>query len=97
MSKTYSVAEARGNFTMLIDEVQDGKSVRITKRGKPVAVLVSTVQYANLEQRGKQKKGLWEAITRLRNQPGFVGVDLTDADIASLRDRSVGRDFSWPT
>ncbi|MEQ1881446.1 MAG: type II toxin-antitoxin system Phd/YefM family antitoxin [Burkholderiales bacterium] len=97
MSKTYSVAEARGNFTMLIDEVQDGKSVRITKRGKPVAVLVSTVQYANLEQRGKKKKGLWEAITRLRNQPGFVGVDLTDADIASLRDRSVGRDFSWPT
>ena len=97
MSKSYSVAEARNSLTTLIDEVLDGKAVQITRRGKPVAVLVSTAEYTNLKQRGKRKKGLWEAIVRLRNQPGFVGVDLSEADIECLRDRSTGRDFSWPT
>ena len=97
MSKSYSVAEARNSLTTLIDEVLDGQSVQITRRGKPVAILVSTTEYAKLKQGGKRKRGLWEAIVRLRNQPGFVGVDLNDADIESLRDRSTGRDFSWPT
>jgi antitoxin Phd len=96
MGKSYSVAEARSSLTNLIDEVQDGEAVEITRRGKPIAVLVSTTEYANLTQRGKRRKGLWEAVIRLRNQPGFVGVDLNNPDSGSLRDRSIGRDFSWP-
>jgi antitoxin Phd len=96
MRKSYSVAEARGSLTSLIDEALDGRAVQITRRGKPVAVLVSAAKYASLDQKGKRKKGLWEAITRLRDQPGFVGVDLTAKEIAILRDPSPGRDFSWP-
>lgn len=34
---TYSVAEARDNIADLIDRVQAGETVTITRRGKPVA------------------------------------------------------------
>ena len=37
---TYSVAQAKTNFSRLIDEVEAGEVVEITRRGKPVASLL---------------------------------------------------------
>ena len=36
---TYGVAEAKNNFTHLLDRVQEGESITITKHGKPIAEL----------------------------------------------------------
>lgn len=96
MTKTYSVAEARNSLTSLIDEVQIGKAVEITRRGKPVAILVSIKEYDSLKQRGKRRKGLWEIVLRVRNQPGFEGIDKDDLDLDALRDKSGGREVTWP-
>jgi len=37
----YTVAEARDNFTKLIDRALAGEEVTITRRGKPVVAIVS--------------------------------------------------------
>lgn len=36
---SYGVAEAKNNFTHLLDRVQEGESITITKHGKPIAEL----------------------------------------------------------
>ena len=34
---TYGVAEAKNNFTHLLDRVQNGEKITITRHGKPIA------------------------------------------------------------
>ena len=41
VTKRYSIAEARAILPTLVDEVQAGNEVELTRRGKPVAVVVS--------------------------------------------------------
>ncbi|KPF82008.1 hypothetical protein IP78_04490 [Brevundimonas sp. AAP58] len=36
---TYGVAEAKNNFTHLLDRVQEGEKITITRHGKPIAEL----------------------------------------------------------
>lgn len=38
--KTYSAAEARAHFAKILDAVQQGQEVEITKHGVPVALLI---------------------------------------------------------
>ena len=40
MSKNHSIADARRNLPRLIREAEHGKTVELTRRGQPVAVLV---------------------------------------------------------
>lgn len=37
---SYGVAEAKNNFTHLLDRVEEGERVMITRHGKPVAEIV---------------------------------------------------------
>jgi prevent-host-death family protein len=46
-----SIAEARDTLTRLIQKAEAGETVHITRRGKPVAVLVSEADYARLKPR----------------------------------------------
>lgn len=48
MSKRYSIAEARANLPSIVDEVAAGGEVELTRRGKPVAVVVSRQEYDRL-------------------------------------------------
>jgi prevent-host-death family protein len=50
MSKQqYSIADARRNLPGLVDEAEAGAEVRLTRRGRPVAVVVSIDQYERLK------------------------------------------------
>ncbi len=42
----YSIAEAKAHLSALIEQVERGEAVTLTKRGKPVARLVSLVEPA---------------------------------------------------
>lgn len=48
MDKTYSIAEARDALTGLIHRVEEGEPIQLTRRGKPVAVLISVAEYQRL-------------------------------------------------
>lgn len=41
MSKRYSIAEARSNLATIVDQAEAGQAVELTRRGKPVAVIIS--------------------------------------------------------
>jgi len=93
MQKTYSIAEAKNHLPELIREAEQSGTVQLTRRGKPVAVLLSTDEYERLQQR---KGNFWEAYLAFRKEHDLANLDLdVDAIFADVRDRSPGRDESW--
>jgi prevent-host-death family protein len=91
VTKQYSIAQARDHLPGIVHEVERGSPVELTRRGKPVAVILSFDDYQRLEPR---KRGFWESLQEIRQAPDFEGVDLEE-EVGPLRDRSPGRDFKW--
>ena len=69
--------------------------MRITRRGKPVAVLVSMDEYGRLES-GSAGRDFWQAITDWRAQESFDWPELTREEVDSWRDRRPPREPEWP-
>src|SRR5262245_14977416 len=44
VSKSYSVASARAKLAAIVDEVESGKDIELTRRGKKVAVVMSAAK-----------------------------------------------------
>lgn len=91
MHNEYSIAEARDNLAEIVHEAESGHAVSITRRGRPVAVLLSSAEFERLT--GRQSTDLWTAIMEFRAAHDLASV--AAADFADLRDTSGGRDFSW--
>jgi prevent-host-death family protein len=60
--KTIGIFEAKTHLSSLVDEVEKGREVVITRHGKPVARLVPPERKptVNLEKRKKALQELWE-------------------------------------
>ena len=54
MNKSYSVAEARDQLTSLIRRAEEGETVTVTRRGKPVARVISEDTYRKLQRRKRR-------------------------------------------
>lgn len=90
-----SIAEAKNQFTRLVHQAERGETVHITRRGRPVAVLLSEAEYERLSRRGSRAT-FWDAIREMRADPGFEPIDLQPEEVASWRDRTAeGREFEW--
>jgi prevent-host-death family protein len=87
MEKEYSISEAKNQLTAIVHAVEKGRGVKLTRRGRPVAVLLSVKEYEALASRST---GFWERLTALRNRPAEV--DISEEDFDNLRDRSTGRE-----
>ncbi|WP_420630696.1 type II toxin-antitoxin system Phd/YefM family antitoxin [Candidatus Leptofilum sp.] len=49
MATTYSIAEARNQFAALVRDAEESKQpVQVTRRGQPVAVILSAEEYGRL-------------------------------------------------
>ncbi|WP_020647824.1 MULTISPECIES: type II toxin-antitoxin system Phd/YefM family antitoxin [Solimonas] len=46
--KAVSIADAKNRLTELLYEAEEGQPVQVTRRGQPVAVLLSEAEYARL-------------------------------------------------
>lgn len=90
----YSIAEANSNFARIVREAEAGRPVTLVRRGRPVAVVISTKQYAQFMLRDKGKP---LSITELRKKYQLDKYGLTDAEVALMneRDRSPGREFKF--
>jgi prevent-host-death family protein len=88
MSRRYSIAQARANLASIVDEVETGPPVEITRRGKPVAIVLSPTEYESLKM---QRVSFADAFRAFREKfdPAELGVDTNFA--AALRDRDPGR------
>ena len=91
--KTSSIADAKNNLSHLIQEIEAGDPVHLTRYGKPVAVIISEHQYQNLVA---PSKSVTTAIMNWRSQMDEKvdnGFDVNE--LAQLRKESIVRDFSW--
>jgi len=90
MSKSYSIVEAKNHFTELVHAVEHESAIQLTRRGKPVAVLLSTREYERLR---KGKVDFWEAYLAFRERYNLAELALdVDTLFADVRDRSLGRE-----
>jgi prevent-host-death family protein len=88
MPKRFSIADARANLPALVDEVEAGKQVELTRRGKPVAVVISPRQYARLASARPSFSQAYRAfLARYAREDFAVGDDF----FIALRDRTSGR------
>ena len=88
-------AATRNALKQFIHRAESGEAVRITHRGKPVAVLLSKKEYERL-QGEDSNNDFWQAIEDWRAQADFGWAELTPEEVDGWRDRSPGREFSWP-
>jgi prevent-host-death family protein len=91
MEKQISIAEARDHFTSLIRYVEQDMPVELTRRGKPVAVLLSIKEYRQLTS---DKVGFWQAFDAFRDKFDLHQIDIPLEFFESLRDRSSGREVT---
>jgi prevent-host-death family protein len=92
MSEPYSVEEANIALPALVQRVEDGSPVRITRQGKAVAVLLSIHEY---EQIVGKRKDFWERLMDFRKEMETEGIEISDSDLSDLeglRDSRPGRD-----
>lgn len=90
-----SIAEAKSQLTRLIHEVERGQAVHITRRGRPVAVLLSEDAYAHLLQ-GRVQGNFWDLVQEMRSDARFEPVDWSREEVDALRDRCPTEGFAWP-
>jgi prevent-host-death family protein len=89
--KTYSVAEARQDFARLIRSAERGKAIEITRRGEPVAVLLSATEYLALTG---ERPLFVESLNRLRKRLDVEDLGIGDEEFEGLRDESPGREVA---
>jgi prevent-host-death family protein len=88
MARRYSIAGARSNLPTIVDQVEAGQEIELTRRGKPVAVLVSLRELARL--RG-ERTPFGEAYGHFLATHALSEIGLDEADLARTRDGTAGR------
>jgi prevent-host-death family protein len=96
----FSIAEAKSHFAELVQQAEAGQAVHITRRGLPVAVMLSEVEYERLSASHEAPRdSLFDFTSRLRLEAAAAGVPLfEDADLQGLRDHSERpsqTDWAW--
>lgn len=92
MEDQYTIAEAKNRLPSIIHSVEKGPSVKLTRRGRPVAVLLSIAEYERLS---RKRGGFWPALQAVRNLVGSEDVEISDMDFKGLRDKTEGREVGW--
>ena len=93
MEDQYTIVDAKNKLPSIIHSVETGQAVKLTRHGRPVAVLLSIKDYQRLS---RKKAGYWSALNSLRKQMEKESLFFTEKDFENIRDNSSGReaDFS---
>ena len=92
MSQRYSIAEARSRLPRIVDQAEAGVEIELTRRGQPVAVLVSHREFERLCGKRLHFHDAYKKFLK-RHSLEQIGVD--DDFTASVRDRTAGRKVSF--
>ena len=91
MLQRYSIAEARARLPRVIDDVEAGVEVELTRRGRPVAVLISRQEFDRLKGKRPQFAETYKKFLE-KYSPEEIGLDHEFSE--STRDKSTGRKVS---
>ena len=87
MSQQVSIAEARNNLSKLVRAAEQGQPIQLTRRGRPVAVLVAASEYERLTE--LPRTGFVEAVREVRARYDVGGMDEVSDELFP-RDQVVG-------
>ena len=91
MAQEHSIAQAHRNLPRLVREAELGKTVRLTRRGQPVAVLVG---YRSFERMVTGRRSFVEAYEEFKKTVDLADLDFDPPEsLEGTRDESPGRDF----
>ena len=91
MSRRYSIADARTSLPTIVDQAEAGLRVELTRRGTPVAVVVSLRE---LERLRGDRPHFGEAYKNFLEKYSLKEVGLDDDFAASTREKGAGRKVS---
>ncbi|KAB8333411.1 type II toxin-antitoxin system Phd/YefM family antitoxin [Scytonema tolypothrichoides VB-61278] len=91
MPEEYSIAEARNHFARIIHNAENGKPIQITRRGKPVAVVLSVDEYQRLTS---ERLEFGTGLMQFRQKYEIEVLDIhPDQVFNDVRDRTGGREI----
>ena len=91
MSHRYSIAEARTSLPAIVDQAEAGLAVELTRRGKPVAVVVSLREF----ERSRTDRARFAQVYRdFLGKHALEDIGLEPDFVTSLRNKEVGRKVS---
>lgn len=91
MPSRYTIAEARSRLPSIVDEAEAGVEVELTRRGRPVAVVISLREFDRLHGKRRHFADTYRKFLETHSLDE-IGVE---ADFAvSTRDRTSGRKVS---
>jgi prevent-host-death family protein len=88
MPRQYSIADARANLPDIVDQAEAGGEVELTRRGQPVAVVVSRRTFDRLRDRRGQFS---DAYQRFLERFSLEEIGLDPGDLSATRDTTSGR------
>ena len=94
VSREYSIAQAKDHLTEAIRAAEAGEPVTLTRRGRPVAVILSDAEYRRL---AAPKGDFWTALQEFHATFDAERDGVDPEYWESLRDRSPGRDVDLGT
>ena len=94
--KESSIRDAKTKLTSLIHEAESGQAIRLTRHGKPVAVLVSNAEYENLQAARAARPNFIRFLHGWRREMIAKGIAFeTQEELSASRDRRPGRNFTF--
>ena len=87
--RSYSLAEARDNLTAIVRDVEKTAAVELTRRGKPVAVILSIDEYRRL---ASPVESFLSALGRFREQVDVAALALGPELFEDVRETDTGRE-----
>lgn len=90
--KSYSIAEAKSHLGRLVHQAEVGPPIELTRRGQPVAVVVSIRDFQRLNG---PRIDSWDAVERLRRNHDLASLGIDPDEVFGNKDRSPGREFAW--
>ena len=91
MTDRHSIAEARRNLPALIREAENGKEVELTRRGEPVAMLIS---YRAFKHLASIRRGFIAAYRDFTTNIDVSNLELNPDELfGDVREETGGRDI----
>lgn len=92
MIKEYSIAEARDQFAAIVHDLRTTPAIQLTRRGKPVAMLLAIEEYERL---AAGRTDFWANYEAFRTTFALGELNIDPAIFDGLRDPSPGREVNW--
>lgn len=89
MPQRYSIAQARHDLAAIVHEVEREDLIELTRRGEPVAVMLSLREYRRLTAEGGR---FWDAYEAFREEIDLPGLNIEPEVFEGVRDPSPGRE-----